>query len=48
MLKYVFVQLPDLDQGAFLGGGDVILPQSATVKYKKYPKILNWTVLDGY
>ena len=37
-----------IHQGAFLSRGDVILPQSATIKYKQFPKLLNWTVFEGY
>ena len=35
-------------QGGYLSGGDVVLPESATVKYKKFATILNWTVLAGF
>ena len=35
-------------QGGYLSGGDVVLPASATVKYSKFAKLLNWTVLEGF
>jgi hypothetical protein len=34
--------------GSFRSRGEVILPQSATIKYKHFHKLLNWTVLEGY
>ena len=35
-------------QGAFLSGGDVIIPDYAAEKYGRVAKLLNWTVLDNY
>ena len=35
-------------QGAFLAGGDVIIPDYAAEKYGRVAKLLNWTVLDNY
>ena len=35
-------------QGAFLAGGDVIIPDYAAEKYSRVAKLLNWTVLENY
>ena len=37
-----------LCKGAYLSGGDVILPDYAAKKYAKWTKMLNWTVLSEY
>ena len=44
----IFQELIKIFQGGYLSGGDVVLPASATVKYSKFAKLLNWTVLEGF
>ena len=35
-------------QGAYLSGGDVVLPQYAAFKYGGIAKMLNWTILKEF
>ena len=35
-------------QGAYLSGGQVVLPKYASTKYGKMAKYLNWTILSDY
>ena len=44
----VYVPANNDFQGAFLAGGDVILPDYAAPKYGRVAKLLNWTVLENY
>ena len=40
--------ISSITQGAFLAGGDVIIPDYAAEKYSRVAKLLNWTVLENY